>query len=237
LRKRERISMRRFFVMLAPALLAVCGAVTAQTPQPTEAPGAPPQTTQPKEATPPPPAAGVPGAVPTPPAAAGPAAMASPVDAATYIIGAEDGLQVTVWKDPTLSGTFPVRPDGMISLTLIGDIQAAGMTPMQLTANLTEKLKKYIQDPIVSVVVTAVNSKKVFVIGEVGHVGPIMLTPDMTALQAIATAGGLTMFAHPGKIYILRGKQKQIPFDYKKALKGDSKQQIALQPGDTIVVP
>ena len=163
--------------------------------------------------------------------------MTSPVDAATYIIGAEDGLQVTVWKDPTLSGAFPVRPDGMISLTLIGDIQAAGLTPMQLTATLTEKLKKYIQDPVVSVVVTAVNSKKVFVVGEVGHVGPIMLMPDMTALQAIATAGGLTMFAHPGKIYILRGKQRQIPFDYKKALKGDPKQQISLQPGDTIVVP
>jgi polysaccharide biosynthesis/export protein len=164
----------------------------------------------------------------------------SPVDAATYVIGAEDGLQVTVWKDPTLSGTFPVRPDGMISLTLVGDVQAAGLTPMQLTANLTEKLKKYIQDPIVSVVVVAVNSKRVFVVGEVGKVGPMAMTPGMTPLQAIATAGGLTPFAHGSKIYILRGepgKQKQLPFDYKKALKGDAQQQISLQPGDTIVVP
>lgn len=183
---------------------------------------------------------------PTTPSAAGPGGTqsatltSSPVDAATYVIGAEDGLQVTVWKDPTLSGTFPVRPDGMISLTLLGDVQAAGLTPMQLTATLTEKLKKYIQDPIVSVVVVAVNSKRVFVVGEVGHVGPMAMTPGMTPLQAIATAGGLTPFAHAGKIYILRGepgKQKQIPFDYKKALKGDAKQLISLQPGDTIVVP
>jgi polysaccharide export outer membrane protein len=128
----------------------------------------------------------------------------------------------------------------MISLTLIGDVQAAGLTPMQLTASLTEKLKKYIQDPIVAVVVTGVNSKRIFVVGEVGHVGPMAMSPNMTPLQAIATAGGLTPFAKSGKIYILRGdpgKQKQIPFDYKKALKGDPKQQIALQPGDTIVVP
>jgi polysaccharide export outer membrane protein len=126
----------------------------------------------------------------------------------------------------------------MISLTLLGDVQAAGLTPMQLTASLTEKLKKYIQDPIVAVVVVAVNSKRVFVVGEVGHVGPMAMTPGMTPLQAIATAGGLTAFAHPGKIYILRGNpQKQIPFDYKKALKGDAKQLISLQPGDTIVVP
>src|SRR5277367_1161961 len=92
------------------------------------------------------------------------------VDNSTYIIGADDGLQVTVWKEPSLSGTFPVRPDGMISLVLVGDVPAAGLTPMQLGKDIAEHLKKYIQDPSVSVVVTAVNSQRIFMIGEVGHV-------------------------------------------------------------------
>jgi polysaccharide biosynthesis/export protein len=162
------------------------------------------------------------------------------VDNSTYIIGADDGLQVTVWKEPSLSGTFPVRPDGMISLVLVGDVPAAGLTPMQLGKDIAEHLKKYIQDPSVSVVVTAVNSQRIFMIGEVGHVGPMSLTPGMTPLQAIAAAGGLSTFAQAKRIYILRGpqgKQVKIPFNYKLALKGDSKQLIVLEPGDTIVVP
>lgn len=161
-------------------------------------------------------------------------------DIAHYIIGPEDSLQITVWKEPTLSGTVPVRPDGRISLVLLGDLQAAGMTPMQLAADITQRLKKYVQDPIVSVVVLAVNSQRVFMIGEVGHVGAISMTAGMTPLQAIAAAGGLSPFAHSRHIYILRGTgatQKKIPYDYKKALKGDDKQGVSLQPGDTIVVP
>jgi polysaccharide biosynthesis/export protein len=162
------------------------------------------------------------------------------VDSASYIIGADDGLQVTVWKEPSLSGTFPVRPDGMISLALVGDVPAAGLTPMQLGANIAERLKKFIQDPSVSVVVTAVNSQRIFMIGEIGRVGPLVLTPGMTPLQAISAAGGLSTFANAKRIYILRGapgKQVKIPFNYKLALKGDSKQLISLEPGDTIVVP
>jgi polysaccharide biosynthesis/export protein len=162
------------------------------------------------------------------------------VDSTSYIIGADDGLQVTVWKEPSLSGTFPVRPDGMISLALVGDVPAAGLTPMQLGANIAERLKKFIQDPSVSVVVTAVNSQRIFMIGEVGRVGPLVLTPGMTPLQAISAAGGLSTFANAKRIYILRGapgKQVKIPFNYKLALKGDSKQLVALEPGDTIVVP
>lgn len=161
-------------------------------------------------------------------------------DAAHYIIGAEDTLQVTVWKEPTLSGTVPVRPDGMISLVLLGDLRAAGMTPMQLSADITQRLKKYIQEPSVSVLVLAVNSQRIFLIGEIGHVGPIPLTAGMTPLQAIAAGGGVTPFANSKHIYILRGTgaaQKKIPFNYKKALKGDDKQDVSLQPGDTIVVP
>jgi polysaccharide export outer membrane protein len=174
-----------------------------------------------------------------------PAAQTAPTaiggaDAATYVIGPEDGLQVTVWKEPTLSGVFPVRPDGMISMTLLGDVRAAGLTPMQLGDSITQLLKKFIQEPSVAVVVTAVNSRRVYLVGEVNKVGPVPMSAGMTALQAIASAGGLTLFANPKHIYILRnegGKQQKIPFDYKQALKGDSKQLLPLQPGDTIVVP
>jgi polysaccharide export outer membrane protein len=165
---------------------------------------------------------------------------ADATDVAHYVIGAEDTLQITVWKEPTLSGTVPVRPDGRISLVLLGDLPASGMTPMQLSADITQRLKKYIQEPSVSVVVLAVNSQRIFLIGEVAHVGPIALTAGMSPLQAIAAGGGLTPFANSKHIYILRstgGAQKKIPFDYKKALKGIDKQDVSLEPGDTIVVP
>lgn len=161
------------------------------------------------------------------------------VDAEHYVIGPEDGLQITVWKEPTLSGSIPVRPDGMISMVLVGDIKAAGRTPMQLAGDITERLKKYIQDPNVSVLVMGVGSQKIFMVGEVGHVGPIPLGAGMTGLQAIAAAGGLSPYANAKKIYILRtegGKQQKIPFDYKKALKGEALGP-ELKPGDTIVVP
>jgi polysaccharide biosynthesis/export protein len=162
-----------------------------------------------------------------------------PLDPNRYVIGAEDSLQVTVWKEPTLSGTFPVRPDGMISLVLVGDLRAAGLTPMALSSDISQRLKKYIQDPVVTVVVLGVNSQRIFTVGEVNKVGPIMLTPGMTPLQAIIAAGGLTQFANSKHIYILRtvsGKQQKLPFNYKIALKGDN-QGVSLLPGDTIVVP
>jgi polysaccharide biosynthesis/export protein len=179
------------------------------------------------------------------PAAAAPAPAAAntpstPVDASSYVIGPDDVLQVTVWKEATLSGNFPVRPDGMISMVLLGDVKAAGLTPEQLSANLTTAYKKYIQDPLVTVLVQQVNSQRIFVVGEVGHVGAIALTPGMTPLQAIASAGGLTPYAHKKSIYILRGpqgKQEKIPFNYKAALRGDNPQGVTLQPNDTVVVP
>jgi polysaccharide export outer membrane protein len=184
------------------------------------------------------------GQQPVPQASAAPSGMtvpnyAGPLDASRYVIGPEDILQVTVWKEPTLSGTLPVRPDGMISLVLVGDLPAAGMTPMALGADISQRLKKYIQDPVVTVVVTGVNSQRIFLVGEVGHVGPLMLTPGMTALQAIVASGGLSPFANSKRIYILRGtgvKQQKMPFNYKQALKGDN-QGVTLLPGDTIVVP
>jgi len=169
----------------------------------------------------------------------GPASTPDAGIAANYVIGPDDSLQVTVWKEPSLSGTFPVRPDGMISLVLLGDLMAAGRTPMQLGEDISTRLKKYIQDPNVTVLVAAVNSHRIFLVGEVQKVGPLPLSAGMTPLQAIAAAGGLTAFANSKHIYILRGtqgKQIKIPFNYKSALKGDV-QGIALQSGDTIVVP
>jgi polysaccharide export outer membrane protein len=178
----------------------------------------------------------------TPPAAATPQVNAAmpDTDASRYVIGADDSLQITVWQEPSLSGTFPVRPDGMISLVLVGDIPAAGITPMHLAHDITVKLKKYIQDPIVSVVVAAVKSQRVYLVGEIQHAGPIVLSPGMTPLQAIAEAGGLTPYTNGKHIYILRGpqgKQTKIPFNYRLALKGDNRQDVPLLAGDTIVVP
>jgi polysaccharide biosynthesis/export protein len=161
-------------------------------------------------------------------------------DASRYVIGPDDSLQVTVWQEPSITGTFPVRPDGMISLVLVGDIQAAGLTPMHLAHDITVRLKKFIQDPVVSVVVAAVRSKRVYLVGEVLKAGPIELTAGMTPLQAIAEAGGLSPYANGKHIYILRGpqgKQTKIPFNYKLALKGDNTQDVPLLAGDTIVVP
>lgn len=163
-----------------------------------------------------------------------------PENSPDYVIGADDTLHISVWKEPDLSETLPVRPDGKISMPLLNDITAAGLTPLELKDSITEKLKKYISDPRVTIVVTAMNSRRVFVTGEVNHSGPISLLPHMTVLQALAQAG-FTQFANPKAIYLLRtasGKQEKIPFNYKEVVKGNHPEQnIELQPGDTIVVP
>ena len=157
-----------------------------------------------------------------------------------YVIGPDDVLHIAVWKEPDLSATLPVRPDGMISLPLLNDVQASGVTPMQLAASLTEKLKKYISDPRVTVVVTQINSKRIYLVGEVGHTGAIPMLPNMTVLQALSNAG-LSQFANPKKIYVLRsesGKQQKLPVNYNRLLKGqDMSHNYVLKPGDTIVVP
>ncbi len=157
-----------------------------------------------------------------------------------YIIGPDDVLHVSVWKETDLTSTLPVRPDGKISMPLLDDVQAAGLTPMQLANSLTEKLKKFMSDPRVTVVVTAMNSQKVYILGEVTHTGAMALTPNMTVLQAIASAG-FTQFANTKGIYVLRtenGKQRKLPFNYKQVVKGEAMDQnVLLQPGDTIVVP
>ena len=170
-----------------------------------------------------------------------PQPTAGAVAGSEYIIGASDILTVTVWKEATLSGPILVRPDGMISLALLGDVRAAGLTPLELADQISQRLKKYYQDPKVSVVVTAIHSKQVFLIGEVNKKGPVEMTSGMTLLEAISSAGGLTDYANAKKIYLLRnmdkGTQIRIPIHYKEALKGDSNFNVALRPGDTIVVP
>ncbi len=168
--------------------------------------------------------------------------QAAPAPATTdpdYVIGPEDSLHINVWKEPDLSGGVPVRPDGKISLPLLGDVQAAGNKPMQLAAILTEKLKEYVNNPLVTVVVTGVNSKRIFLVGESNAHGPMNMLPNMTVLQALA--GGFSQFANVKKIYILRyenGAQVKIPVNYKAIVSGRSPEQnILLKPGDTIVVP
>jgi polysaccharide export outer membrane protein len=157
-----------------------------------------------------------------------------------YIIGADDALHISVWKETDLTETVPVRPDGKISMPLIGDVPAAGMTPKQLQDSITEKLKKYIADPRVTVVVNAMNSRRVFVTGEVVHTGAVVLLPNMTVLQALSSAG-FTQFANLKAIYVLRmenGKQVKYPFNYRDVVKGKhTEQNIPLKRGDTVVVP
>jgi len=157
-----------------------------------------------------------------------------------YVIGSEDTLHVSVWKEPDLTATLPVRPDGKISLPLLNDVQASGLTPMQLAADLTTRLKKYVADPQVTVVVTQMNSQKVFLLGEVLHTGAVPLIPNMTVLQVLSTAG-FSQFANTKGIYVLRtenGKQEKLPFNYKAVVKGEHMEQnILLKPGDTVVVP
>jgi polysaccharide export outer membrane protein len=158
----------------------------------------------------------------------------------SYIIGADDMLAINVWKEPDLTETLPVRADGMISLPLLHDVKAAGLTPMQLADDISEKLKKYVSEPHVNVTVTQMNSQRIYAMGEVLHPGAINLLPNMTVLQALASCG-FTQFANTKGIYVLRndnGAQKKIPVPYRKLVKGAAMDQnVVLKPGDTIVVP
>lgn len=158
---------------------------------------------------------------------------------AGYKIGAQDVLRIDVWKEPEISRQVPVRPDGKISLPLLNDVQAAGLTAMELANVITEGLKKFITSPQVTVTVSEINSRRVYVNGEVTRPGAFALLPNMTALQALTSAGGFTQFARVKGIYILRnenGKQAKRPFNYKDVVNGKT-DDITLQPGDTIVVP
>jgi polysaccharide export outer membrane protein len=159
----------------------------------------------------------------------------------SYVIGPQDVLDIDVWKEKELTRTVEVRPDGRISLPLLNDIQASGLTPMQLAANITDGLKKFITDPQVTVIVTIINSQRVYILGEVTKPGAYPLLPGMNVLQALSAAGGFTMFANTKKIYVLRkqnGKQTKFPFNYKDVISGKHvDENIVLQAGDQIMVP
>jgi len=168
-------------------------------------------------------------------------AVKSATDDPNYVIGQDDELIISVWREPDISRTVPVRPDGKISLALLNDVQAMGMTPMQLGSAITEKLKSFISEPQVTVIVTKINSQRIFVVGEVPRTGGFTLLPNMTAMDAISSAGGFTPFAKRTKIYILRkenGKMTTIPFNYKEVLRNRrAEEDVVLKPGDRIVVP
>jgi polysaccharide biosynthesis/export protein len=177
------------------------------------------------------------------PAIAQQAAMAPPPTAQSdYVIGAQDVLSISVWKDPELTlASVPVRPDGKISMPLLNDVQAAGLTPNELKGQITDGLKKFMTDPIVTVIVTQMNSQRVYITGEVAKAGAYPLLPQMTILQALSSAGGFTQFANMKRIYMFRtvnGKQVDFPFNYKDVIHGKNlSENVVLQAGDTIVVP
>ncbi len=138
-----------------------------------------------------------------------------------YVIGPQDVLDISVWKENELTRTVPVRPDGKISMPLLNDVRAAGLTPNQLAAQITTSLKRFVTDPQVTVIVTQINSQRVYILGEVLRTGAYPLLPEMTILQALSSAGGFTPFANRKKIYMFRvenGKQVKYPFDYKAVI-------------------
>jgi len=154
-----------------------------------------------------------------------------------YVIGAEDVLAIHVWKEPEITRRVPVRPDGKISLPLVPDVQAAGLTPTQLAASLTEAFKVHLTDPEVAVVVDQVHSRKFHVMGEVARPGSFPLLGPTTVLQALTAAGGFRDFANTKKIVLIRG-ERRYGFDYQAVIKGRKlEQNVRLEPGDTLLVP
>ena len=159
-----------------------------------------------------------------------------------FIIGNDDVLAISVWKEPELTKAIPVRSDGKISLPLVGEMQATGKTPLQLELDITEKLKNFITTPEVTVIVQTVNSRKFNMLGEVNKPGEYPLTASTTIMDAIAMAGGFKDFAKKTGVYILRkgpdGSESHLKFNYKEFIKGkNSSQNIRIEPNDTIIVP
>jgi polysaccharide export outer membrane protein len=174
------------------------------------------------------------GEVSTPPAKAA-------TDDPNYSIAPEDVLTIDVWKEPEISRTVPVRRDGKISLPLLNDLQAAGLTPTQLGTEIVEKLKATIVHPQVTVIVAQMSSLRIYILGQVTRGGAYPLVPDMTVMQALSIAGGFTAYANVKKIYVMRrenGADRIFAVNYKEVISGrKTEQNIHLKAGDTIVVP
>jgi polysaccharide export outer membrane protein len=158
-----------------------------------------------------------------------------------YVIGADDVLSIIFWRDKELTADVTVRPDGKVSLPLLNDVQATGFTPAQLKDRIVEESRKYVEDPNVTVVVKQINSRKVFITGEVRKPGPYPLTAPTTVLQMISIAGGLADYAKVEKIMVVRndnGKPVSFKFNYKEVIEGKKlAQNIELKPGDTVIIP
>jgi polysaccharide export outer membrane protein len=243
-------------VMLKPALARgdqqqAPAAQTPAQPRPQTPTPVPPATQQP--AAPTPPAGQTPQSTPPPapetgsatvspkPAGTAPAAAPALVVPPDYVIGADDILRVEFWRDKEMSTDVVVRPDGRITLPLLNDVRAGGLTPEQLRLSVRDLAAKYIEAPNVSVVVKQINSRRVFVMGQVGKPGAYPLSNPTTVLQLLSMAGGVSEFADAKKIVIMRieaGKQQALKFNYRDVTKGKNLQQnILLKPGDTVVVP
>ncbi|MCC7499515.1 MAG: polysaccharide biosynthesis/export family protein [Bryobacterales bacterium] len=163
--------------------------------------------------------------------------LGAPVDPNTFILGAEDIIQVRVWREPDVSGEFAIRPDGKFTMPLIGEVTASGLTPKQLTAHVTEKLTKFINSPEVFIMVREVRSKKYLVSGEVNRPGSYPLVTPTTVVEAIVSAGGFRDFANRKKIVIMRGTER-IKFNYVDVIKGKGNGlNMKVEPGDHIYVP
>ena len=160
----------------------------------------------------------------------------APIDPKTYVIGPEDVLMIKVWREPEISGNAIVRPDGKISMQLLSEIQAAGLTPETLGGNIAEGLSKFYTHPEVSVAVVQVQSKKYFIMGEVQKTGAFPLVVPTTVMEALVNAGGFRDFANTKNILIMRGNQR-FKFNYKDVVRGKNlEQNILLQSGDQIVI-
>ena len=237
--KRDRLVP---LVLCAALLLAAVPAAAQQAPANPDArkPAAPPVQAAP---------AAKPAAAPATPLGQKPPSVApAPVQPAAgipqppgYVIGPDDVLQVLYWREKELSAEVTVRPDGMITLPLLNDVHALGLTPEQLRDRVSEAAARFIEDPSVNVVVKQINSRKVFITGQVAKPGAYPLTAPTTVLQLIAMAGGLSEFADQNGITIMRtenGKPLSLPFKYKDVVKRRNlRQNIELKPGDTVIVP
>jgi polysaccharide biosynthesis/export protein len=241
----------RYMPLIATALVATLPALAAaqSTAKPTQSTAKPQSQQQPPPTQPAPtqPAPTSPRPAPTSAGASTASKPAPPAPTpgiptpADYVIGPDDALDVIVWRDKDMSAQVQVRPDGKISLPLVNDIQAAGLTPDQLRETVKTAVARFVTDPSVTIVVRQINSRKVYVTGSVNKPGPFPLSDTMTVLQMLALAGGLSEFANGKEILIMRterGQTQSFKFNYKDVSKGKNLQQnIVLRPGDTIIVP
>ncbi len=168
------------------------------------------------------------------------AALATP-DQDKYLLGPEDAIEISVWKEPDLTKQLVVRPDGKITYPLIGEVQASGRTVKQLQEEILKRLEKFVTDAHVTVILLKAQNYKIYVTGKVNKPGDFVIGKPVNVMQAISMAGGLTPFASPGSIMVLRteeGKEMVYPFNYKEVAKGQFlEQNRILQPGDVVVVP